>query len=94
METRELTKEEKQTLHLKNEPFLVYGRVVPSLKDGLWSYKIEKFLEKDIYKIAVPQELGKTPEYNPHTVNKGNRKRKNSKHNKRKFSTKKETVAN
>lgn len=56
--------------------------------------EIEKFLEKDIYKIAVPQELGKTPEYNPHTVNKGNRKRKNSKHNKRKFSTKKETVAN
>ena len=32
MEIRELTKEEKQTFHLKNEPFLVYGRVVPSLK--------------------------------------------------------------
>lgn len=46
MEIRELTKEEKQTLHLKNEPFLVYGRVVPSLKDGLWSYKIEKFSRK------------------------------------------------
>jgi ATP-dependent RNA helicase RhlE len=26
---------------------------------------IEKFLEKDIYKIPVPEELGETPEYNP-----------------------------
>ena len=56
MEIRELTKEEKQTLHLKNEPFLVYGRVVPSLKDGLWSYKIEKFLEKDCYEMVFPDE--------------------------------------
>lgn len=56
--------------------------------------EIEKFLEKDIYKIAVPQELGEAPEYNPHTANKGNRKRKTNKHNKRKFSQKKETIAN
>ncbi len=26
---------------------------------------IEKFLEKDIYKIPVPEELGEAPEYNP-----------------------------
>jgi len=26
---------------------------------------IENFLEKDIYKIPVPEELGETPEYNP-----------------------------
>jgi len=26
---------------------------------------IEKFLEKDIYKIPVPEELGEVPEYNP-----------------------------
>lgn len=41
--------------------------------------EIEKFLEKDIYKIAVPQELGEAPEYNPHTANKENRKRKTNK---------------
>lgn len=56
--------------------------------------EIERFLEKDIYKIAVPQELGGVPEYNPHTANKGNRKRKINKNNKRKFSQKKETIAN
>ena len=44
MEIRELTKEEKQTLHLKNEPFLVYGRVVPSLKDGLWQAQRRRFI--------------------------------------------------
>lgn len=51
--------------------------------------EIEAFLEKDIYKIAVPQELGEAPEYNPHINSKGNRKGKNSKHSKRNFSKKK-----
>ncbi len=38
---------------------------------------IEKFLEKDIYKIPVPEELGDAPEYNPHSYN--NKKRDYSK---------------
>ena len=29
--------------------------------------EIELFLEKDIYKIPVPEELGETPVYNPRT---------------------------
>jgi superfamily II DNA/RNA helicase len=36
---------------------------------------IEKFLEKDIYKIPVPEELGETPEYNPRSHSGGGRGR-------------------
>lgn len=32
--------------------------------------KIEKFLQKDIYKIPVPAELGEAPEYNPEKMRK------------------------
>ncbi|MBO5251945.1 MAG: DEAD/DEAH box helicase [Bacteroidaceae bacterium] len=37
---------------------------------------IEDFLEKDIYKIPVPEELGETPEYAPKTASTFKEKRK------------------
>lgn len=37
---------------------------------------IEKFLEKNIYKIPVPEDLGEAPEYRPR-INTGNRKKGN-----------------
>lgn len=38
-------------------------------------HTIEKFLERDIYKIPVPAELGEAPEYQPRSNEKGGRKR-------------------
>ena len=38
-------------------------------------HTIEKFLEKDIYKIPVPAELGEAPEYQLRNHDKGGRKR-------------------
>ena len=32
---------------------------------------IENFLEKEIYKIPIPEELGEAPEYKPHSFSKG-----------------------
>ena len=32
---------------------------------------IENFLEKEIYKISIPEELGEAPEYKPHSFSKG-----------------------
>lgn len=37
-------------------------------------HRIEEFLEKDIYKIPVPAELGEAPEYNPRARVKQSRK--------------------
>ena len=54
---------------------------------------IENFLEKDIYKIQVPSELGETPEYAPKAHrgrnmrqgnNVNNKKKRNFRNNKRK----------
>lgn len=35
---------------------------------------IENFLEKDIYKIPIPESLGEAPEYHPHNNNNGNKR--------------------
>ena len=44
---------------------------------------IEQFLEKEIYKISVPEELGETPAYIPHLTGKGRRKNRSFKGGKR-----------
>ena len=43
-----------------------------SEKEQTQFYTIEKFLEKDIYKIALPPELGAVPEYKPRKDRGGN----------------------
>lgn len=40
---------------------------------------IEQFLEKEIYKISVPEELGEAPAYIPHLTGKGRRKNRSFK---------------
>lgn len=38
MDIRRITRENAQDLRLKNEPFSMPGRFVPSLRDGRWDY--------------------------------------------------------
>ena len=38
-----------------NEPFALIGRIVPALKDGVWSYTEELF-EKPVMKLYPPEE--------------------------------------
>lgn len=52
---------------------------------------IEDFLDKTIYKIPVPEELGEAPEYNPKSFTKEKKKRFNHKGKKKNFSRKKKT---
>ena len=47
-----------------------------SEQDQGYFYKLEKFLEKDIYKIPMPAELGEAPEYKPRSENKFSKKGK------------------
>ncbi|MBR0041658.1 MAG: DEAD/DEAH box helicase [Bacteroides sp.] len=47
-----------------------------SEQDQGYFYKLEKFLEKDIYKIPMPTELGEAPEYKPKRENKFSKKGK------------------
>lgn len=46
-------------------------------------YRIEKFLEKDIYKIPLPSSLGEAPTYNPHAFSRDRRSGSSQKRNNR-----------
>jgi len=43
IEVRRITAEIAGDLNLKNEPFLMPGKLIPELKDGIWSYRTELF---------------------------------------------------
>lgn len=52
-------------------------------------HRIEEFIEKDIYKIPLPTQVGPGPEYNPKAFHRGPRTNFNSKNGKRPFNRKK-----
>ena len=43
MEIRQILAENAADLNLPNEPFLLPGRFVPELHDGVWSYRTEEY---------------------------------------------------
>lgn len=43
IEIRRITKENARDLNLKNEPFVMPGKFIPELRDGVWSYRTELF---------------------------------------------------
>ena len=45
IEIREITRENKEELNLRNEAFPLWGRMIPSLSDGVWEYRLEEFPE-------------------------------------------------
>ena len=56
MEYKIIDKEHKNDINLKNEPFSIYGRMVPKLEEGKWSYSIQKFSEEDVTEMTFPDE--------------------------------------
>ena len=54
VEIRKITRENKADLNLKNEPFQMPGRLIPSLKDGIWDYRVEWFEEAE--SLCFPDE--------------------------------------
>jgi len=54
MEIREITKENAADLNIPNEPFEMPGRCIPSLQDGVWTYRVESFPE--VQTMCFPDE--------------------------------------
>lgn len=56
MEYRVIDKEHSSDINLKNEPFSIYGRVIPTYSDEQWSYSIQLFPENEITEMCFPDE--------------------------------------
>jgi streptothricin acetyl-transferase len=46
----------KNDINIKNEPFKLFGRMIPSYSNEQWHYKIERFDQADISEMCFPDE--------------------------------------
>lgn len=51
-----IEKERKDDINICNQPFKSYGRLLPSYRDGKWSYGTELFDENNIVEACFPNE--------------------------------------
>ena len=59
IEIRRIGYANRQDARLKNEPFVLWGRMIPALKDGVWSYRIQRDAEPaEMCFPDVPYEPG------------------------------------
>lgn len=56
IEIRVIGKEHQRDINIKNEPFPVWGRMIPSYVDKKWGYTVEKFRREDITEMCFPDE--------------------------------------
>ena len=54
IEIRVIDEQHKKDIDLPNEPFPLFGRMVPSLQDGIWSYNVERFSPEDVTDMRFP----------------------------------------
>lgn len=48
--------ENKEDIRLKNEPFPIWGRMVPSYNGESWSYTIEELAPEEVTSVTFPDE--------------------------------------
>lgn len=56
VETRIIDAAHKQDINLPNEPFCLFGRIVPSYSKGQWQYAVVRFREDEIGEMCFPDE--------------------------------------
>lgn len=56
MEIKIIDDSSKEDIQLKNEPFVLCGRLIPALVDGQWNYKIHLYPDSEISEMCFPDE--------------------------------------
>lgn len=56
IELRIIDKEHQQDINIKNEPFTLWGRMIPQYIDDKWSYAIEKRNPTEVSEMCFPDE--------------------------------------
>ena len=56
IEIKEIDAAHKADINIPNEPFALFGRMVPSYMDEQWGYQTVLFEEKDVSEMCFPDE--------------------------------------
>lgn len=55
-EIRQIDPAHKQDIRIPNDPFPLWGRMIPAYENRKWRYTIEKFAPQDISEMCFPDE--------------------------------------
>ena len=53
---RTLDAQHKADINIPNEPFELFGRIVPSYKDEKWTYELLRYAPEDVREMCFPNE--------------------------------------
>ncbi len=53
---KRIGKENSQDIHLPNEPFLLFGRMLPAYSNGEWSFTTQLLEQSNVQKMVFPDE--------------------------------------
>lgn len=56
IEIRIINEEHKQDINIPNEPFSLFGRMIPSYINEQWQYSIVRFREEELCEMCFPDE--------------------------------------
>ena len=56
IEVRIIDSEHRRDINIPNRPFALFGRMVPGLADGRWSFTAERYAAEDISEMCFPDE--------------------------------------
>lgn len=55
-EIREIDVQHKADINIPNEPFQMFGKIIPSYDGATWTYELLRFGEKDVTEMCFPDE--------------------------------------
>ncbi len=56
IEIRVIDREHRRDIHLPNEPFALWGRMIPSYRDQKWDCELERFPPENVREMCFPDE--------------------------------------
>ena len=51
-----IDRQHREDINLPNQPFPLFGRMLPSYQDGCWSYRTERFPPEAVSEMCFPDE--------------------------------------
>lgn len=56
IEIRKIDAQHKADINIKNEPFPLFGKVIPSYQDGKWTYEVVRYAPENVTQMCFPDE--------------------------------------
>ena len=56
IEIRKIDTAHKQDVRIPNQPFPLFGRLLPTYQDGRWSWQTQRFAPEDVTEMCFPDE--------------------------------------